>query len=498
MDQPGQRFAQLERVHHTGMKKMDLTSLLMAATRRDFLKKCAGGLGMLALADLLGRDGMAAATPESMNPLAPKPPHFPGQARNVIFLFMAGAPSQLDLYDPKPELAKWHGQPFPASLTKDLKLAFTKPSAKVMASPRQFTPSGQSGTQFSDYIPHIASCADEICLIRSLHTEAFNHHPGQSLLMSGSPVLGRPTVGAWTTYGLGSESDDLPAFVVLSSGRGASGGSSNWSSGFLPSIYQGVPFRSVGEPIPYLPNPPGIDRAAQEKRIQAILDLDRERLAATGDLEIATQMSAYELAFRMQMAAPELLDFSDEPASIRELYGLDQEITRPYGTNCLLARRMVERGVRFVMLVHASWDDHSEIDEKLKKNCQMTDQPAAALLKDLKQRGLLDSTLVVWGGEFGRTPMGQWERLDEAAGRDHHPNSFSIWLAGGGIKGGQVIGATDEFGLEIVQDPVHVNDLHATLLHCLGFDHLRLTYRHLGREFRLTDVAGKVLTQALA
>ena len=467
-------------------------------SRRDFVLKCAGGVGTIALGHLLGRDVAAAAATWSANPLAPRAPHFAPKATNVIFLLMAGGPSQLDLYDPKPALQKWHGYPFPESVTRDLKLAFIKPSATVMASPREFSPYGQSGIPFSDYIPHIGSRADDICLIRSMHTEAFNHHPGQSLLMSGSPRPGRPSAGAWVTYGLGRESDQLPAFVVLSSGRGASGGSSNWSDGFLPSVYQGVPFRDSGEPIPYLSNPPGLDREDQRRRIEALRDLDEQRRHETGDVEIAAAVASYELAFRMQVAAPDLLDISDEPASIRELYGVDDEITQPYGTNCLLARRMVERGVRFTMLVHASWDDHAKINEKLKKNCDMTDRPIGALLTDLKQRGLLDSTLVVWGGEFGRTPMGEMERFDEAPGRDHHPDCFSLWMAGGGIGGGRVIGETDELGVGIVEDPVHVHDVQATLLHCLGLDHLRLTYRHQGRDFRLTDVGGNVIEKALA
>jgi hypothetical protein len=466
-------------------------------TRRSFLHDCAGGLGMMALAHLLSVEGRAAVDLPQANPLAPKQPHFAGKAKNVIFLFMEGAPSQIDLYDPKPELQRQHGKPLPPSMTKDLNLVFIKPSATVLASPRQFKPHGQSGTEFSDYIPHIASCADDICLIRSMYTEAFNHHPGQALLFTGTTQFGRPTIGAWVTYGLGSESQDLPAFVVLSSGRGTSGGASNWSSGFLPSPYEGVVFRNAGDPILYLPNPPGLNREMQRARIDTIRKLNEDRLNETGDLEIGSRVHSYELAFRMQMAAPGLLDFSDEPAHILNMYGVNQEPTHPYAVNCLLARRMVERGVRFVMLAHASWDDHQEIDKKLKKNCDITDKGAAALIKDLKQRGLLDSTLVVWGGEFGRTPMGQLERLDEAAGRDHHPNCFSMWLAGGGIKGGQVVGKSDDLGLQVVEDKIHMHDLQATILHCLGLEHTRLTYRHMGRDFRLTDVGGQVVKKLL-
>ena len=477
---------------------MDLPSFHAIRTRRHFFRYCAGGLDTAALAYLLaGRAPATAAEPGPGNPLAPRPAHFAPRAKNVIFLFMAGAPSQIDLYDPKPALQRWHGQPLPESMTRDLKLAFVKPSAKVLASPREFRPHGNSGTEFSDYIPHIAARADDICVVRSMHTEAFNHHPGQSLLMSGSVQLGRPTIGAWVSYGLGSESEDLPAFVVLSSGRGSSGGSSNWSNGFLDSTYQGIVFRNTGEPILFLKNPPGVSNRTQRARLDSIRKLNQERYEATGDAEIASRIQSYELAFRMQAAAPDLLDFSKETQATLDMYGVGKDPTHPYATNCLLARRMVEKGVRFVMLAHASWDDHQEIDRKLGRNCAITDQPAGALLKDLKQRGLLDSTLVVWAGEFGRTPLGQLERIDEAAGRDHHADCFSAWVAGGGVRGGQVIGRTDELGLGIEESPVHVHDLQATVLHCLGLDHERLTYRHMGRDFRLTDVAGTVVEQAL-
>ncbi len=477
---------------------MDLETFTVSQTRRDFLSRCAGGIGTVALAHLMALEGRTASsrlTPT--NPLAPKSPHFAPTAKNMIFLFMAGAPSQLDLFDPKPELVKWHGKPLPGSMTKDLKLAFIKPSAKILASSRQFKKYGECGMEFSDYLPHTASKADDICLIRSMHTEAFNHHPGQMLLTSGTTQFGRPTVGSWVVYGLGSENQDLPGFVVLNSGRGTSGGSNNWSSGFLPSLYQGVPFRSKGAPILYLPNPPGVGPQMQRARLDALRDLNQEEFLETGDREILSRIASYELAYRMQMSAPDLLDFSDEPKHILDLYGVDKEPTGPYATNCLLARRMVERGVRFVMLAHASWDDHDKIDEGLKKNCEITDQPIAALLQDLKQRGLLDSTLVVWGGEFGRTPLSQAGRPDQAPGRDHHPDCFSMWLAGGGIRGGQTIGKTDELGLNVVEDKIHIHDLQATILKCLGFDHTQLTYHHMGRDFRLTDVGGKVVDKLL-
>jgi len=454
-------------------------------SRRQFFQRCAGGLWGAALADLLNAKS-----------------HFQGKAKNVIFLFMEGGPSQLDLFDPKPSLAKWAGKPLPESLAKQYgaKLAFTQPNAAIMPSPREFQRYGQCGMELSDRIAHTASCADDICLIRSMHTEAFNHHPGQLLLFSGTQQFGRPSLGAWVTYGMGSESKNLPGFVVLASGRGTSGGVTNWTNGFLPSTHQGVVFRSSGDPILYLSNPGELSRGTQRITLDALKELNEQHQQATGEREIASRIESYELAFRMQMAAPDLLDFSQESAATREAYGIDKDPTRAYGTNCLLARRMVERGVRFVMLAHASWDDHAELEKKLKENCAITDQPVAALLKDLKQRGLLDSTLVVWCGEFGRTPMVELRNTTDKSksGRDHHPFAYSLWLAGGGIKGGQVVGKTDEFCMRIEEDPIHIHDLQATILHCLGFDHEKLTYRHLGRDFRLTDVGGRVVKKLLA
>lgn len=472
---------------------MNPTKLARIASRRAFLRHAGGGIGMMALAELLG------AT-EASNPLAPRKPHFAPKAKNVIFLFMEGGPSQMDLFDPKPELQKWHGKPLPPSMTKDLKLAFIKPTAAVLASPREFKQHGQSGMIFSDYLPHTAGVADNLCMVRSMHTDAFNHHPGQLLLFTGSQQFGRPTMGAWTVYGLGSESKNLPAFAVLASGVGTSGGATNFSSGFLPSEYQGTLLRSSGDPILYLSNPEGISREQQRSTLDAVRDLNQERLMETGDAEIASRIASYELAFRMQTAGPELMDFSKESPSTLEMYGVNQETTKQFGTNCLLARRMVERGVRFVMLMHASWDQHTNLNKALKKNCDITDQPTAALIKDLKQRGMLDSTLVVWGGEFGRTPMVEIRNTSdpENGGRDHHPNAYTMWLAGGGIKPGTTIGATDDLGFKITEDPVHIHDLQATMLHCLGMDHTRLTYKHMGREFRLTDVAGAVMQKMLA
>ena len=475
---------------------MNLPEFLKIQSRRSFFRSCAGGIETLALATLLEREGLAGNVSD---PLSPKAPHFAPHAKNVICLFMEGAPSQMDLFDPKPALQKYSGQSLPPSMTKDLRLAFIKPTAAVLASPRKFTPHGQSGIEFSDYIPNIASCADDICLVRSMVTDAFNHHPGQLLLFTGSQQFGRPTMGAWVVYGLGSESQNLPGFVVLSSGVGTSGGESNFASGFLPSSYQGVMFRTGGEPIVYLKSPEGVSREQQRASLDVLRDLNQERLQTTGDAEIASRIASYELAFRMQAAGPDLLDFSKESPSTLDMYGVNAEKTRAFGTNCLLARRMVERGVRFVMLMHASWDQHTYLNRDLKKNCDITDGPTAALIRDLKQRGLLDSTLVLWGGEFGRTPMVEVRNSSdpENAGRDHHPFGYSMFMAGGGIKGGTVVGKTDELGFSVVEDKVHVHDLQATILNRLGFDHTKLTYKYMGRDFRLTDVEGHVVEKML-
>ncbi|MEZ5365836.1 MAG: DUF1501 domain-containing protein [Bryobacterales bacterium] len=387
-------------------------------------------------------------------------------------------------------------------MTKDLKLAFIKPTAKVMASRYPFAPRGQSGMVLSDLWPNLSEVADDITLVRSVHTDAFNHHPGQLLLFTGSIVPGRPTFGSWSLYGLGSESKNLPGFVVLSSGKGTSGGTTNFSSGFLPSHYQGTMFRNQGDPILYLSNPDGVSRQSQRATLDFVNDMNRMHLDETGDSEIESRINNYELAFRMQMEAPDLMDFSDEKPETLEMYGLnsDNEHRKQYATNCLLARRLVERGVRFVLMMDASWDDHTYLNDKLPKRMDEIDKPTAALVKDLKQRGLLDETLVVWGGEFGRTPMVEIRKPEEAAnaGRDHHPHAFSMWMAGGGLKGGLTYGETDALCLNVAKDPVHVHDLQATWLNQLGFDHEKLTYRFMGRDFRLTDVSGKVVRDLLA
>jgi hypothetical protein len=489
---------------------------IIRMTRRDFLATSASGLGALALASLLEGDGLLAAESkagQSPNPLDAKPPHFAPKAKSCIFIYMEGAPSQMDLFDPKPKLNELHGQKLPDSMLEKVRFAFIqKEGARILGSPRKFSRYGQCGMELSDLLPHIGSCADEIALIRSMHTDQFNHHPGQLLMNCGFPIFGRPSMGAWINYGLGSESHNLPGYVVLTAGRGTSGGASNWTSGFLPSNFQGVLFRNQGDPVLNLSNPPGITPEMQHYGLGALNDLNRIRHQQIGDPEITSRIAAYELAFRMQAAAPELIDLSGESKATLDAYGLDRpepEIKasrgggkgqfRAFATNCLLARRLVERGVRFVNIFHASWDHHSNLDSELQHNCLMADQPIAALLKDLKQRGLLDSTLVVWGSEFGRTPLGE-NRVGykEVTGRDHHPFAFSLWLAGGGIKGGQVIGRTDDIGWDIVEDPIHVHDLHATMLHLFGLDHTRLTYRFQGRDFRLTDVAGRVVNRLLA
>jgi hypothetical protein len=427
-------------------------------------------------------------------------PHFTPRARSVIFLFMEGGPSQLDLFDPKPGMRKLDGQPLPESMRAGLRFAFIKSNAKVWASTRPFSRHGRSGAELSDWLPSLARSADRLCIVRSMFGEQFNHHPGQLLMHCGSAMPGRPSMGAWLQYGLGSVSKDLPGFVVLTSGRGGSASSGILGSGFLPSNFQGVPFSSSGEPISYLTSPPGSDPEEQAARVTAIRQLNQQRLDATGDSEIASRISSYELAFRMQTAAPDLLDLSKESPRDIAAYGADREPTRSFGRNCLLARRMVERGVRFILVSHASWDDHASLASGHARNCAITDGPAAALIDDLAQRGLLDRTLVVWGGEFGRTPLAQTLEpgRESATGRDHHPGAFTMWLAGGGIQPGVTIGRTDDLCMRPVEDPVHVHDLHATILHCLGLDHEKLTYRYQGRNFRLTDVAGRVVEKMLA
>lgn len=461
-------------------------------TRRWFFEQCGVGLGAMALANLLAEAGHA-STPSS-DPLAPKPPPLPAKAKNVIFLFMAGAPSHLELFDYKPQLAKFDGTLPPADLLKGYRAAFINPSSTLLGPKFKFAKYGQSGAEVSELLPHFTKIVDDVAIVKSMTTDAFNHAPGQLLMNTGTQQFGRPSMGSWVTYGLGSESKDLPAFVVFSSGKkGPSGGNSCWGSGFLPTVYQGVQFRGSGDPVLFLSNPPGIDASVQRDSLDSIRTLNQMRQTVTGDPEISTRINSFEMAYRMQSSAPELMDLSKEPQHILDLYGA--EPGKPsFANDCLLARRMVERGVRFVQLYHEAWDQHENLTKDIKTNCKDTDQACAALVLDLKQRGMLDNTLVVWGGEFGRTPMVQ----GGSDGRDHHPNAFTMWLAGGGIKPGITIGESDELGFNVTKDQVHVHDLHATILSLLGFDHLKFTYRFQGRNFRLTDVSGNVVTKLCA
>ncbi|MFT5465203.1 MAG: hypothetical protein ACI8UO_000290 [Verrucomicrobiales bacterium] len=451
------------------------------------------------MASLLRDDGLLGAESST------RAPHFAPKAKRCIYLFMEGGPSQMDLFDPKPKLNELDGQPMPESLLKDVKFAFTqKESARLMGSPRTFQKNGESGMVTSDLLPHLSKHADDIALVRSMYCDQFNHLPGQLLMLSGTPFRGWPTMGSWLNYGLGSESRDLPGYVVMTTlGRGLPGGAASWSSGFLPSNYSGALFRNEGSPVLNLANPDGITPEMQARTLRAVNELNQQRLGAVGNPEIASRIKNYELAYRMQSAAPELIDLSGESKSTLEAYGVDREdktgFQASYARNCLLARRLVERGTRFVTLFLSTWDQHSSLDSALATNTKISDQPVAALLQDLKERGLLDETLVVWGGEFGRTPLGENRQgFAKVTGRDHHPYSFSVWMAGGGVKGGQTIGTTDEIGWGVEDEPVHVHDLHATILHLFGFDHEELTYRFQGRDFRLTDVQGNVVQKLIA
>ncbi len=460
--------------------------------RRWFFRECGVGLGAMALSRLLR--GAAAAPPGAANPLAPKKPHYRPRAKRVIYLFMAGAPSHLELFDNRPELARWNGKLPPAELLKGYRAAFINPNSSLLGPKFKFARHGRSGAELSELLPHLATVADDIAILKAMHTDAFNHAPAQIFVNTGATQFGRPSIGSWVTYGLGTESTDLPAFVVFNTGNnGTSGGAANWGSGFLPTVYQGVPFNNTGEPVLYLSNPPGVDARTQRDSLDALRALNEERLGVIGDPEIATRISSFEMAYRMQSSAPELMDIAREPRSVLDMYGA--EPGKPsFAATCLLARRLLERGVRFVQIFHESWDQHSNLTNDLKKNCNVTDQASAALIKDLKQRGMLEDTLVIWGGEFGRTPMVQGG--DD--GRDHHPNCYTMWLAGGGVKPGITIGESDDFGFNGVRDRVHVHDLNATILYLLGFDHEKLTFRFQGRDFRLTDVHGQVVEKVLA
>lgn len=454
--------------------------------RRWFMKQCGVGLGSIALGALTTRESKGRAT-------TPLPHHVP-RAKNVILLFMGGGPSQYELWDYKPTLARLDGSLPPPELLDQYRAAFINPNSKLLGPRFKFQPHGANGLPISELLPHTAKIIDDLCVVRSATTDAFNHAPAQLLMQTGSQQFGRPSLGAWTTYGLGSETSNLPAFVVFNSGKkGPSAGSANWGAGFLPTVHAGVEFRTVGDPILYMSTPPGITPRLQRHSIDLIGNLNQQHFEEWNDPEIATRIEQYELAYKMQSAAPEAVDMRAEPAGVLEMYGADPD--KPsFAKNCVLARRLVERGVRFVQLFHESWDQHGNLRSELIKNCKATDQASAALVTDLKQRGLLDDTLVIWCGEFGRTPMVQ----GSSDGRDHHPNAFTIWMAGGGVKPGLVYGSTDDLGFNVADNPVHVHDLHATILHLLGLEHTRLTYRFQGRDFRLTDVKGRVIRPLLA
>ena len=473
---------------------------LLLQTRRHFFARCGLGIGSMALASLLGE---RRATAASTDPLAPRPGHFAPRAKSVIYLFMAGGPSQLELFDYKPVLRDYHNRPIPESFIKGKRFAFmdtfAKEVPKLLATGRKFARRGASGAWVSECLPELATVVDDLAFIRSVTTEPINHAPAKLFVNTGTTQFGRPSMGAWVTYGIGSESRDLPGFVVLQSGpRGPRGGAPLWGSGFLPSTYQGVPLRNGPEPILDLDRPRGVDARRQRRTLDAIRDLNRQRLEATGDPEIATRIASYEMAYRMQTSAPELIELAGETKETLDLYGAQPGVPS-FANNCLLARRLVERGVRFVQLYHTDWDHHGgpgqDLQGDLDKVCRDVDRPCAALIRDLKRRGLLDQTLVVWGGEFGRTPMGE---VRERVGRNHHVDAYTMWLAGAGIRPGQTLGVTDDFGFAPVEDRVHVHDLQATILHLLGLDHTRLTYRVQGRDFRLTDVEGRVVSKLLA
>jgi uncharacterized protein (DUF1501 family) len=474
--------------------------LALGITRRHFFRECGIGVGKIALASLL-TDALArrafAAPAAAVNPLAPKPPHYGPKVKHVIHLFMAGAPSQLDLFDYKPTLARFEGKPIPPEIIRGQRYAFIRADAAVLGPRFKFARHGRSGGELSEMLPHLAKVVDDICIIKSVHTDQFNHAPAQIFLNTGFSQPGRPSIGSWVTYGLGAETSELPAFVVMSTGSGISGGAANWSSGFLPTIYTGVRLRNQGDPIVNVTSPAGVDARLQRDSLDLIGALNRRRLAAEGDPEIATRIASYEMGYRLQTSAPELMDLRGETRATLDLYGVDP--AKPsFARACLLARRLIERGVRFVNIYHEGWDAHTDVAGNLRTNCGATDRASAALIQDLKQRGLLDQTLVIWGGEFGRTPMVESNpALGRSLGRDHHPQAFTMWLAGGGVKAGLTYGGTDELGFNVVEKPVHVHDLQATILHLLGLDHKRLTFRHAGRDFRLTDVHGQLVEEIL-
>ena len=478
-----------------------------ALNRRIFLKTSAIGLGASALGSLLGESAFADA---AKKPLTHEPlPGFPNhaaKAKRIIYLFQSGAPSQMDLFDPKPAMEKERGKDLPDSIRKGQRLTtMTSGQSKFPIAPSlfKFAQHGKSGMWFSDIMPEMAKIADEFCMVRSMHTEAINHDPAITFFQTGSQLAGRPSIGSWASYGLGSENQDLPAYVVLTSfGSGRPDDQPLydrlWGSGFLPSKHQGVKFRNKGDAVLYLSNPPGVDAAARRSTLDRLSALNAQRYQEVGDAEIQTRIAQYEMAFRMQSSVPELLDISKEPQAILDMYGPDVKRPGSYASNCLLARRLAERDVRFVQLFHMGWDHHGGLPAAIRGQCKDTDRATAALITDLKQRGLLSDTLIVWGGEFGRTIYSQGGLTADNYGRDHHPRCFTILLAGAGIKTGQTIGETDDYCYNIVRDPIHVHDLNATIMHLMGVNHTRLTYRYQGRDFRLTDIHGELVKAVLA
>jgi hypothetical protein len=485
---------------------------LKGITRRHFFRQACVGIGAAALTSMLNErlfaaDGAAADVPPQQpalraEPMMVRPPHFAPKAKRIIYLFMAGAPSPIDLFENKPKLVELNQQPCPDSYLKGERFAFIKGVPKLLGSPFKFGRHGQSGAEVSELLPHTASIVDDIAFVRSMKTTQFNHAPAQLFMNTGHQIMGRPSMGSWMTYGLGSANKDLPGFVVLISGQNRpDGGASCWSAGFLPTVYQGVEFRNSGDPVLFLTNPKGMSEQQRRASLDALRQLNDAHLADVGDPEITTRINSYELAYRMQFSVPELTDIAKEPKAVHEMYGTEPGKVS-FANNCLLARRLVERGVRFVQLYHRGWDNHGtnpgdSITDQLPKMCKQVDQAGAALVKDLKRLGMLDETLVVWGGEFGRTPMNEARGGSKFLGRDHHPHAFTMWLAGGGIRPGAIHGATDDLGYLITEDPVEVHDLNATILHCMGLNHEKLTYRFQGRDFRLTDVAGNVVTKLL-
>ncbi len=477
---------------------------LRRMTRRHFLRQSQAGIGAMALATIAGPGAPRASAAATINPLAPKAPHFPAKAKRVIYLHMTGSPPHLDLFDYKPKLVELSGTLCPDEYIKGKRFAFTSGTPRLLGTPRKFARYGKSGVWMSDALPHLHDVADEMCVIRSMHTDQFNHAPAELLVYTGSPRPGRPSMGSWATYGLGSENENLPGFVVLiSSGVQPNGGKNSFGSGFLPSVYQGVQCRSTGDPVLYVSDPAGMDRAMRRASLDALRDLNQLQADDLGHPETLTRIAQYELAFRMQVSVPEVMDISREPTHILEAYGA-QPGASSLANNCLLARRLVEQGVRFVQLFDWGWDFHGtgpqeDLRDGLTSKCATMDRPVAALIKDLKQRGLLDETLIIWGGEFGRTPFREGRTADSAIiGRDHFPDCYTMWMAGGGIKGGTTYGESDELGFSVARDPVHVHDLQATILHLLGFNHEQLSFRYQGRDFRLTDVHGEVVRGILA